>query len=142
MIWCFFVEFVTEKVSQGHPILAVPGDAAFGRKTFQVTEEEHPEINPGRDRGPAAFGEERPAFLLKPRIETVFIEKPVEFCVKRVTASRNEVCMGDPERLLFGFLTLADCHEILLPGWFPVFYPTWLSDQSVCRKMVSFSTGC
>jgi len=66
-----FVEQVVEKNPQRHPIPSMPGDEAFGREPFQVTDEKHPGIYAVRYRRTTTFGE----IGGEPVVDPVIVEK-------------------------------------------------------------------
>ncbi|BCO09224.1 hypothetical protein GF1_16000 [Desulfolithobacter dissulfuricans] len=52
----------------------------------EVTDKEHPEINTGRNGRVSTLGNIWGALLLKPCIETIFLEKLVQAGIKKVSA--------------------------------------------------------
>ena len=105
------------KFPQRHAVATMPGDCAFGGKAFKVADKEHPEVDAGRNRRPADFGEIRSAFQLQPGVEIVIVEETVETRVKRVSASGRQVAGGYPEWLLLGFLAFPNGHGDPLFGY-------------------------
>jgi hypothetical protein len=53
----------------------MPGNAPLGLEPFEVTDKEHPEINTWRNGRTSALGKVWGAFLFKPGVETIFLEK-------------------------------------------------------------------
>ncbi|MFZ5761088.1 MAG: hypothetical protein ACOY32_15855 [Thermodesulfobacteriota bacterium] len=104
------MNLITEKLPQGHPVTAMPGNAAFGLEPFQVAGKEHSEVNTRRNRGTSGFRKKRGTFLFQPDIKPIVIEKTVESRVKGMATTWGQVAMSDPERKLFVFSAFTDGH--------------------------------
>src|SRR3989339_918506 len=119
----------------------MPGDGPFGLEALQVADKEPPEVGAGRNRRPTDLGEIESAFSLQPGIKAIVVEKTVEPGVKRMSASGRQVAMCYPERLLFGFLALANGHKDSLSGYcFPHFTRSTVWLNYFVGERQSFST--
>ena len=77
----------------------------------KVTDKEHPEINTWKNGRTSAFGKVWSAFFFQPGVETVFLEKPVEAGIKRMSAPGWQIAGRYSERFLFWLVAFAYGHR-------------------------------
>ena len=100
-----------EKGSQRKPVLTVPGDGPVRGEAFQVADEQHPEVDSGRNRRSAGVDKKGGAEIFGPGIETVFGQEFIEPGVKGMPLALGKLRVVDPHCLLPG-CALAHCHTV------------------------------
>src|SRR5690606_8570627 len=111
---------VPDEAAQGERIGHAPRDPALRVQTLEVTNEQQPEVHPGRHARPAVpSAVEAPAEVFQAPVEAVLREQFVQPLVERVTRRLDDLRGGDPKiRLPLSLFASSHCHaRILRTGW-------------------------
>lgn len=109
-----FMKGNAQERPQGEPVLTIPGDGPIRGEPLQVADEQHPEIDSGRNGGSSLAGKAWGAEVFCPGVEAILGEKIVEPGVKGMPLALGKLMLVDPHRLLFGFAS-TNRHTVLTP---------------------------
>ena len=110
MIRCGIAQSVAEKRAKGQRIGRAPCTPAFRIDSFEVPDQQQPEIHCRRQSRPAFFRIEPPARLFREPVKLPLVQKTVQLFVKRMPARRCQRSCLDPDSLLLLPFTLAYRH--------------------------------
>ena len=109
VIWRRLLDAESHEPADGQRIGRTPRDAAFRIETFEVADQQQPEIaSRFQTRPPHRRGIESPALVFRKPVEPLGIEDRIQLGVERVTRRRGQVGGRDPQRRLLG---LARAHS-------------------------------
>jgi hypothetical protein len=97
-----FCQGDAQKGSQGQAVRTAPSYAALAIQTFEVTDEQPAEINPGRNARSAAFLVIRGAELFHKIVKTGGRQNLVELGLKGMTRTGRQFGRGDEQFVLLG----------------------------------------
>src|SRR5262249_19757746 len=87
-----------EEGAQRQAVGAAPGDAALGVEALEVADQQHTEVDAGRDRVAAlAVGVGGRAGILDVSVEARFCEEGIELVIEDMAGRGGEVRGSDPE---------------------------------------------
>ena len=95
---------------------ATPGDAALAVQTLEVTDQQHPEVNPRRNPRPAKpLGVVRPEQIFDELVEPRLGQQPVELLVKRMPRPTRQISRRNPKLRLPLSLPSSQRHRMKPP---------------------------
>ena len=129
------LEAESHEPANGQRIGRTPRDAAFRIETFEVADQQQPEIaSRFQTRAPHGRGIESPTLVFRKPVDSLGIENRIQLGVERVTRRRGQVGRGDPQRRLLG---LARAHGHTRHSS----TPTTLARQTR-QRLTTFTTDC
>ena len=131
-------ERVAQEGAQRQRILDAPSDAAFRVEPFEIADEQHLEIDDGRDAGAAVLRVEPRAKRLGEGGEAMGVHHDVQALIESVPRRTRDAVGRHKQGILNFPRILAHRHG----GNPPRMRQLYIDELSLSRKLNRFATGC